>query len=90
MVTLLLIPIKNNNISQKRLDEQQQTNLEVRNEILRRVLQPHTFTQNTSANSGYYNVLCIDGNFRYWKPVAAACLADCPKDSDLKHHGPHV
>jgi hypothetical protein len=45
MVTLLLNPIKNNNISQKRLDEQQQTNLEVRNEILRRVLQPHTFTQ---------------------------------------------
>ena len=65
MVALLPIPIKNRNIPQKRLDEQRQTNGEVMNEVLRRLLQPLTFKQNPSARSGYYNVLCADGNFRH-------------------------
>jgi len=38
MVALLPIPIKNRNIPEKRLDEQRQTNREVLNEVLRRVL----------------------------------------------------
>jgi len=52
MVALLPIPIKNRNIPQKRLDEQRQTNREVLNEVLRRVLHPLTFKQNSSAESG--------------------------------------
>jgi hypothetical protein len=57
MVALLPIPIKNRNIPQKWLDEQQQTNREVLNELLRRVLQPLTCKLNLSTQSGYYNVL---------------------------------
>jgi len=53
MVSLLPIPIKNCNIPQKPLDEQRQTNREVLNEVLRRVLQPLTFKQNPNAESGY-------------------------------------
>jgi len=64
MVSLLLIPIKNRNIPQNQLDEQQQTNREVLNEVLRWVLQPLTFKQNPGTKSGYYNILCADGNFR--------------------------
>jgi len=90
MVALLPIPIKNRNIPQKRLDEQRQTNREVLNEVLRRVLQPLTFELNPSAGSGYYNVLCADGNFRRCKPVLAAWLADCPEYSDLHHLERHV
>jgi hypothetical protein len=33
-------------------------------DIIRRVLQPLTFKQNPNAESGYYNVLCADGNFK--------------------------
>jgi len=83
MVALLPIPIKNCNILQKRLDEQQQTNREVLNVVLRQVLYPLTCKQNASAESGYYNVVCADGNFRRYKPVLAAWLADCPEYSDL-------
>jgi len=90
MVTLLPIPIKNCNIPQKRLDKQQQTNREVLNEVLRRLLQPLTFQHNPSAKSGYYNVLCADGNFRHCKLVLAAWLADCPEYSDLHHLERHV
>jgi len=90
MVALLPIPIKNRNIPQKRLDEQPQTNREVLNEVLRRVLQRLTFIQNPNAESGYYNVLCADGNFRRCKPVLAAWLADCPEYSDLHHLERHV
>jgi hypothetical protein len=43
MVALQPIAIKNRNIPQKRLDEQQQTNREVLNEQHRRVLHPLTF-----------------------------------------------
>jgi hypothetical protein len=53
MVALLPIPIKNRNIPQKRLDQQQQTNCEVLSEVLRRILQPLTFKLNPSAESGY-------------------------------------
>jgi len=74
MVALLLIPIKNCNIPQKRLDEQRQTIREVLNKVLRWLLQPLTFKQYPSARSGYYNVLCADGNFRRCKPVLAAWL----------------
>jgi len=90
MVALLPIPIKNRNIPHKWLDEQRQTNREVLNEVLRRLLQPLTFKQNPSAGSGYYNVLCADGNFRRCKPVLAAWLADCPEYGDLHHLERHV
>jgi hypothetical protein len=76
MVALLPIPIKNCNIPQKRLNEERQTNRDELNEVLRRVLQPLTFKLNPSTESGYYNILCADGNFRCGKPVLAAWLAD--------------
>jgi len=85
MVALLPIPIKNRNIPQKWLDQQQETNQEVLNKVLRQVLQPLTFKQHPSAKSGYFNVLCADGNFRHCKPVLAAWHADCPEYSDLHH-----
>jgi len=69
MVALLPIPIKNRNIPQKRLDKQRQTNREVLNEVLWRALQPLTCKQHPRAESGYYNILCADGNFRRCKPV---------------------
>ena len=90
MVTLLPIPIKNCNILQKRLDEQRQTNREVLNEVLQWVLQPLTFKHNPGAESGYYNVLCPDVNFRRCKPVLAAWLADFPEYSDLHDLERHV
>ena len=90
MVALLLIPIKNRNIPQKRMDEQRQMNQEVLNEVLRRVLHPLTFKQNSSARSGYYKVLYADGYFRRCKPVLAAWLALCPEYSDLHHLERHV
>ena len=90
MVALLLIPIKNRNFPQKWLDEQRRTNREVLNEVLRQLLQPLTFKHNPAAESGYYNVLCVDGNFRSCKPVLAAWLADSPEYSDLHHLKWHV
>jgi hypothetical protein len=90
MVALLPIPIKNRNILQKILDEQRQTNQEVLNEILQRVLHPLTCTQNPSAESRYYNVFCADGNFRRCKLVLAAWLADCHEYSDQHHLERHV
>jgi len=90
MVALLPIPIKNRNIPQKGLDEQRQTNQEVLNKVLRRLLRQLTFKQITSAGSGYYNILCADGNFRHCKPVLAAWLADCPEYRDLNHLKQHV
>jgi len=85
MVALWPIPLKNRNIPQKRLEKKRHTKRDVLNEVLRRVLQPLTCKQNPSAESGYYNNLCADDNFRRWKPVLAAWLADCPEYSDLHH-----
>jgi len=62
----------------------------VLNEVLRRGLQPPTFKQNPSAESGYYNILFTDGNFRHCKPVLAAWLADCHEYSDLHHLKRHI
>jgi hypothetical protein len=90
MVALLPIPIKNRNIPQKWLDVQRHTNREVLNDVPRRVLHPLTFKQNPSAGSGYYNVLCADGNFRRFKLVLAAWHEDCPEYSDLHHLERHV
>ena len=70
MLALIPIPIKNRSIPQKWLDEQRQTNREVLNEVLWRVLQPLTFKLNPSAASGYYNVLGADGNFRRFSSMA--------------------
>jgi len=53
MVALLPIPINNRNNLQKQRDEQRQTNQEVLNEVLQRVLEPLTFKQNPNAESGY-------------------------------------
>ena len=89
MRALLPIPIKNRNIPQKGLVEQRQTNLEVQNKVLRRVLQPVTFEQNSSTESGYYNHLCADGDFRRCQPVVAAWLADCPQYSNLHQRCQH-
>jgi len=90
MVALLPIPLKNSNIPRTQLDGQWQTNQKVVNEVLRRVLQLLYFKHNPGAESGYYNVLCADGNFRHWKPVLAAWLADCSGYSDLHHLERHV
>jgi len=90
MVALLSIPGKNRNIPQEWLDELRQSNREVLNEVLRRLLHPLTFKQNPSADSGYYNVLCAEGNFRRCKPVLAAWLADCPEYRDLHRLERHV
>jgi hypothetical protein len=85
MVALQPIPSKNRNLPQNQLKGQRHTNQEVLNEVLRQVLQPHTFKQNPSAESRDYNVRCADGNFRHCKPVVAAWFADCPEYSDLHH-----
>jgi hypothetical protein len=90
MVALLPILIKNRNIPQEPVDEQRQTNREVLNEVLQRVLQRLRFKQNPNAGSGYYNVLCADGNSKRCKQVLAAWLADCPEYSDLHQLKRHV
>jgi hypothetical protein len=90
IVAILPIPIKNGNLPQTWLDEQRHTNREVLNEILWRVLQPLNLKHNPSAVSGYFNVLCADGNFRCCKPVLAAWLADCPEYSNLHQLERHV
>jgi len=89
-VALLPIPIKNINVRQKPLDVQGHTNREERDEVLRRVLQPRTFKHNPSAESGYQNILCADGNFKRCKPVLAAWLAYWLEYSDLHHLERHV
>ena len=69
MVTLLLMSINNHNISQNCLHKQQYTNREVLKDVHWLVLQPLTVKDNTSTESGQYNVLCADGNYRRCKPV---------------------
>jgi hypothetical protein len=90
LVALLLIPITNRNIPPKRVDEQRRTNREVLNEVLPQGFQLLTFKQHPSSESGYYNVLYADGNFRHWKPALSAWLADGPDYSDLHHLDRHV
>jgi len=90
MVALLPIPIMTCNIPQERLDEQRQTNREVLNKVLRRVLHRLTVQHNSNAESGYYIILCADGNIRCCKPDIAALIADCPEYSDLQHLERHV
>ena len=50
-----------------------------------RVHQWLTIKQCPLAKSGYYNVLCADGNFRCCKLVLARWLADCPEYRDIHH-----
>jgi len=57
----------------------------VLNEVLWLVLQLLTLEQRPSTESGYYNVLCADGNCRRCKPVLPAWLADCPEYSKIHH-----
>jgi hypothetical protein len=90
LVARLPIPIKNRKMPQKWLDEQWQSNPDVLNEVLRRVLQQLSFQQHRSAESGYYNLLCADGNFRRCNPVLSTSLADCTEYSDLDHLERHV
>ena len=60
LVALLPIPIRNSDIPLKLLDEHRQTDREELNELRRQLLHDHTFEQNPSAESGYYNILCAD------------------------------
>jgi len=90
MIALRLIGGMNHNTLHVRLDEWLQANREVLDEVLRRVLQPLIFKQNASTKSGYYNIVCADGNFRRFKPVLAAWLADYPEYSDLHYIQQHV
>jgi hypothetical protein len=62
----------------------------VLNKVLWQVLQPITFKQHPRPESGYFNILCPDGNFRRFNPVLATWLADSPEYSDLPHLERHV
>jgi hypothetical protein len=72
------------------VDEQRRSNREVRYRVLRRVLHGVTVNQNCSAESGYYNVLWADGNFRGSKWVLTAWVTYSPEYSDLHHLRLHV
>jgi len=85
IVALLPIPNKNSNIPQKRLDVKREANQEMLNDVLRQVLQPFSFKQHPSTESGYDNILYADGNFSLCKPGVATWIADCPDYSDLHH-----
>jgi hypothetical protein len=90
MVGLQPSPIKNCKIREKQQHEQWYKNWEVLNEVLRRVFHPVTFKHNRNTESGYYNVLCADGNFRRCNSVFAARLADFPEYCDLHDLKLHV
>jgi len=72
MIVLPPVPIKNHRILQRPLDEQRQQNRKVLNNVLWSVLRPLTFKKNPNAQSEYFNVTCIDGNFRCCKSDLAA------------------
>ena len=72
VAALLPITMKTSNNPQIQLDEQWQTNHEGFDEVLWRVLQSLTLKHNRSPESGYYNLLCADGNIRHCKPGEAA------------------
>ena len=90
MVALLPIPIKTRNSPQKGLDELGKKHREVLNGVFRQVLQHLTFEHSPNAQTGCYNVLCADGNFRCCKPVLAAWLAEFSGYSDRHHLERHV
>jgi len=90
MIALLPIAILNPNIPENRLDEQRQTKQEVLKEIRCRVLQRLTFGHNLGAKSGYYIILCADGDFRRCKLVLPVWLAEWPEYSDLHPLEQHV
>ena len=90
LVALLPLPIKDRNIPQKWLNEQWQTNQEVLNDRHCRVVNSLTVKQNPSAEFGYYNILCADGNFSCCKLVISAWIADCPEYSNQYHLERHV
>jgi hypothetical protein len=90
LVALLPIPSKQLNNLQKWLDQLCHRNREVLNDVLWRVLQPLVVQYNPGAESGYYLVLCADGNSWNWKPVVAAWLADCPECRNLHHPKCHA
>jgi hypothetical protein len=71
MVTPLPIPLKNRNITQKRMDELKQTKREMLNNILQRLVHRLTIMHNCGVESGYFKVLFPDGNCRRCKPVVA-------------------
>jgi hypothetical protein len=90
IVILQPLPITNRNIRQNWRNEKQQTTRMVLNKQLRQVLHHVTFKLIPSTDSDYSNVVCTDGNLRHFKPVLAACLADCPESCDLHHLERHV
>jgi hypothetical protein len=90
MVALLPIPITNRIIPHKRLPEPQQTNRDALNEVLWLGLQPLTFKLNPSAESGYYKVLCADGNFGCCKPLLPGWLPDFADYCDIHHLERHT
>jgi hypothetical protein len=90
MIAFLPIPIKNGNILQMQMDDQQQVHREVLHEVLRQVFQPLTWEHNPYAKSGHYNVRSVGRNYRSCKLVLAAWLADCPEYSDLHLLEQHV
>jgi hypothetical protein len=90
MIPLLPIPMKNCNIPQTWLDEQQHTRREVLNKALLRGFLAYTFEQDPWSESGNYSILCADGNFRRCHPVVAGWLADSPQYCDVHHLEWHV
>jgi len=90
MVPLMNIAIKNHNIPQKRLDEQQQIHWEALNMILWWVFHRLTSDANPSAGSRYYNVPCADGNYTHCTTVLEALVSDFPQYSKLCHLEWHV
>jgi len=90
MVALLPIPIRYDNIPQRRQGEQWHKIRAVQNEVVQQVPQPLTCKQNASTESRYLKVRWAHSNFRHCQPVLAARLADCLTYSVLHHLKRHV